>query len=291
MYYNVSNLIDANNQFDKCSEIHESNKKLIYRYKVYNDILAKEKLIVNNVNLVRKIAYKKAKLSCFTYEDLVQEGIIGLIKGIEKFDIRRGTEFSTYAYYWINQSIDRAIYDRGFVVRIPVHIIEKINKISKVEKEQMANLGEIDKKKLCEVFGISEKEYEDLKLYDAEMKKMVSLNQSINSEEGSEDSELLDVIPASYKLYSVSDDENNVEGLVHCRFLKKDIRKMLNTLSPREEEILTQRFGLDEGKPKTLEEIGKEYNLTRERIRQIEARAIRKLKHPSRARCLKDYLP
>ncbi|WP_459253873.1 sigma-70 family RNA polymerase sigma factor [Haloimpatiens myeolchijeotgali] len=253
--------------------------------------MAKEALILNNINLVRKIAYRKSNFCSFNYEDLIQEGVLGLIKGIEKFDINRNTGFATYVYYWVVQSIDRAIYDRGFLVRLPVHIIEKINKINKLEKQYLINDGEIKEDLICQKLDISTNEYNELKAYEQNMKRISSLNQSVISEDASDDGQLLDIIPYSAKIDISENKENiNVEDMVFSKFLRIDIDKLLCTLTPREENVIRQRFGLYNEKPKTLEEIGKSYNVTRERVRQIEKKAIRKLRHPSRSKKLRDYL-
>lgn len=290
MYCDIHDIKQMHHEFSEEETSQDSNKTLLYLYKVNGDKTAKEKLILNNINLVRKIAFKKCKLCSFTYEDLVQEGIMGLIKGIEKFDINRKNEFSTYAYYWINQYIDRAIYDRGFLVRLPIHVIEKINKINKIEKEQLSDIGYIKKNTLCEKLSITLEEYEELKDYEDKIKKIVSLNQSINSEESvNDESQLIDLIPYSYSLTNFEYEDCSVEDKVYRKLLKGDIDKVLHTLSPREEKIIRDRFGLYEKKPKTLEEIGSYYKVTRERIRQIEAKAIRKLRHPSRTKSLRDY--
>lgn len=290
MYCDIHDINKLHQETDSKNTSYENNKKLIYLYKANGDMKAKEKLILNNINLVRKIAFKKSKISSFTYEDLIQEGVIGLIKGIEKFDINKGTEFSTYVYYWINQHIDRAIYDKGFLVRLPVHVIEKINKINRIEKSQLCSYGYIKKEFICSKLNISLEEYEEMKEFEDKIKWIVSLNQSASSEDGSDEGELLDIIPSYYSLNSYVYDDFNVEDKVYRNLLRKDIERVLQTLSPREEKIIRDRFGLYEREPKTLEEIGKYYKITRERIRQIEAKAIRKLRHPTRARALKDYI-
>lgn len=290
VYCDICSVKDIHKKTDK-NDFHKNNKYLMCMYKYQNDKSAKEKLILNNVNLVRKIAFKKSKISSLTYDDLVQEGILGLIRGIDKFDTSKGTEFSTYVYYWINQYIDRAIYDRGFLIRLPIHIIEKINKINKLQKNQLLNIGYIDKKQICKELKISCKEYEELKKYELKIKKISSLNQNINSEEGNnDDSQLEDIIPYSGNLSYCDLEDDNIEDEVYKKFLRKDIERVLNTLSPREENIIRQRFGLYEKEPKTLEEIGEDYKLTRERIRQIEEAAIRKLRHASRSIYLRDYV-
>ncbi|WP_102401063.1 sigma-70 family RNA polymerase sigma factor [Haloimpatiens massiliensis] len=290
MYCGIHDINKLHQETDSKNTFYENNKELIYLYKVKGDMKSKEKLILNNINLVRKVAFKKSKISSFTYEDLIQEGIIGLIKGIEKFDINKGTEFSTYVYYWINQHIDRAIYDKGFLVRLPVHVIEKINKINGIEKNQLCRYGCIKKELICKQLNISLEEYEEMKELQNRIKRIASLNQSANSEDGIDEGELLDIIPSYYSLNSYIYDDFDVEDTVYRNLLRKDIEKVLQTLSPREEKIIRDRFGLYEREPKTLEEIGKYYKITRERIRQIEAKTIRKLRHPTRARILKDYI-
>lgn len=264
------------------------NKQLLYLYKKQNNINAKDELILTNINLVRKLAKLYSDRSSMDYEDLVQEGIIGLMKGIEKFDIKRDVAFSTYAYYWIRQSIDRAICINGYLIRIPVHLIQYINRLRRLEREEMAANGFISLGRICSKLNISQDMYYELKQYVANYQKYTSLNQFIDSEDSQD--EILDFVTCENDIYYKKNNENyDLDNTLYKKLLEEDVYGTLATLLPREEKILRMRYGLDDGEFKSLEEIGKRFNLTRERIRQIEARAFRKMKHYSRAQKLKAY--
>ena len=252
-----------------CTLVQQGNKQAI------QDLCAKNKGLVDKC----VVAYRKTYGNRLDFEDMEQVGFMGLIKAARRFEIHQGNAFSTYAVWWIKQAISREIMDNGFAIRIPVHMMERISKVTRVEELYIGLNIEERIKKISEELSIPEEAVRECLILRKNYLSYASLNVHIGNEE---DTELVEMIPEEGILL--------VEDIVTGRDLRRALEDVMSTLTQKEQKILRLRFGLDDGRARTLEEVGKQFNVTRERIRQIEAKALRKLRHPSRARKIKDYL-
>lgn len=271
-----------NKQLESTNKNYLSNEELIALYKQNRDMKIRNKIILKNIGLIYSAAKKRLRNpTCYTLDDLMQEGVIGMIRSIEKFDITKNTSFSTYSYYWIIQYMDRALVNNGYMIRLPVHLHEKLNALFIAENNYSIKRIEVDIETLCQEVDITEDEYHLIDYYRKNYYSFTSLNAIINQESDGSYIELQDYIPCQHI---------SAEDVIVFQSLKDELNQILDALTPKEKDILELRFGLNGYSPSTLESIGSKYNLTRERIRQIENKALKRINRLNLKTGLKDYL-
>lgn len=271
----------AEHEFLKVRKVKTSNDQLIRLIQEGSE-QAKQDLCLKNYGLVKEWVSKYARLygNKLDYEDLEQAGMIGMLRAAEKFDLNMYTQFSTYAVWWIKQAISRTIMDEGFTIRVPVHKMEQIAKVIRADGKYIYELDYYKRLDLiAKETGLPKETVEQCLMIRMYLLNSSSLDVPVGEEM---DTPLVSLVP--------DDNESNPEDEVTYTLLKEQLREVLSTLTEREQKVIRLRYGLDDGRQRTLEEVGKKFNVTRERIRQIEAKALRKLRHPSRSRKLKDYM-
>ena len=261
-------------------------KDLVRRFQETRQQQYLAEFIVRNKGFIMNVVYKQMRKNIsFTTEDLYQLGVLGIIKGIDGFDLSLGYSPLTYLYFYILQSIQRGIQDEAYLVRIPVHMHETISRFNRICYElsfEGINKEDQIKEAICGIMDISDAKYYELKRFAEQYLSPISLHTPVGGEGGNED---------SYLMNFMEDKRQQLpEDMVGQHLLQEKLKEVLDTLSPREQQVLRLRFGLDDNRTRTLEEVGRYFQVTRERIRQIEVKALRKLRHPSRSKKLKDYL-